>query len=74
MKTLNEDEALNKAKDIQDMESRMDSVVHELIYAITESTFILFSAEDLISEYYVWQKKVQAKMKELHPDFEFENF
>jgi hypothetical protein len=68
MRTLDEDEALNKAKDIQDMESRMDSVVHELIYAITDS------AEDLISEYYVWQKKVQAKMKELHPDFEFENF
>jgi hypothetical protein len=68
MRTLDEDEALNKAKDIQDMESRMDSVVHELIYAITDS------AMPLISEYYVWQKKVQAKIKELHPDFEFENF
>jgi hypothetical protein len=62
MKTLNE------AKSVQEMESIMDSVVHELIYAITDS------ALPLISEYYVWQKKVQAKMKELHPDFEFENF
>jgi len=56
-----------EAENIQDMESTMDSVVHELVYAIGDY-------QDLISEYYVWQKKVQAKMKELHPDFEFENF
>jgi hypothetical protein len=62
MKTLNE------AKSVQEMESIMDSVVHELIHAISDP------AEDLISEYYVWQKKVQAKIKKLHPDFEFENF
>jgi len=61
MKTFNE------AKILQDMESTMDSVVHELIHALGDSI-------DLISEYYTWQEKVQAKMKELHPDFDFENF
>lgn len=61
MKTFNE------AKILQDMESTMDSVVHELIHALDDRI-------DLIGEYYTWQEKVQAKMKELHPDFDFENF
>lgn len=61
MKTFNE------AKILQDMESTMDSVVHELIHALDDRI-------DLIDEYYTWQEKVQAKMKELHPDFDFENF
>jgi hypothetical protein len=61
MKTFNE------AKILQDMESEMDSVVHDLIHALDDRM-------NLICEYYTWQEKVQAKMKELHPDFEFKNF
>lgn len=79
MKTFNE------AKILQDMESTMDSVVHELIHALDDVTSgscgvqvgepeDFGSCFDLIGEYYTWQEKVQAKMKELHPDFDFENF
>ena len=55
----------NNQADIKHYESVFDSVAHELIQLIDTQLF---------DEYYLFRSKLQAKAKELYPDYDFENF
>ena len=51
---------------LEELESVFDTVAHEFIS--------LISNPDLITEYYTLRQKLQAKVKELHPEYKFQNF
>lgn len=51
---------------LEELESVFDTVAHEFISLISDP--------DLITEYYVLRKKLHAKVKELHPEYKFQNF
>jgi len=51
---------------LEQLESVFDSVAHEFVNLISDP--------DLITEYYIFSKKLQTKIKELHPEYKFQNF
>ena len=51
---------------LEELESVFDSVANEFINLISDP--------DLITEYYVLRKKLHAKIKELYPEYKFQNF
>lgn len=51
---------------LEELESVFDTVAHEFISLISDP--------DLITEYYALRQKLQAKVKELHPKYKFQNF
>ena len=53
-------------QEIEQVESVFDSVANEFINLISDP--------ELITEYYVLRQKLQAKVKELHPEYKFQNF
>lgn len=53
-------------QEIEQVESVFDSVANEFINLISDP--------DLITEYYTLRKKLHAKIKELHPEYKFQNF
>ena len=53
-------------QEIEQVESVFDSVANEFINLISDP--------ELITEYYVLRKKLHAKIKELHPEYKFQNF
>lgn len=53
-------------QEIEQVESVFDSVASEFISLISDP--------DLITEYYTLRKKLHAKIKELHPEYKFQNF
>ena len=53
-------------QEIEQVESVFDSVASEFIDLISDP--------ELITEYYVLRQKLQAKVKELHPEYKFQNF
>ena len=53
-------------QEIEQVESVFDSVANEFINLISDP--------DLITEYYVLRKKLHAKIKELYPEYKFQNF
>ena len=53
-------------QEIEQVESVFDSVASEFINLISDP--------DLITEYYTLRQKLHAKIKELHPEYKFQNF
>lgn len=53
-------------QELEQVESVFDSVASEFINLISDP--------DLITEYYILRQKLQAKAKELHPEYKFQNF
>lgn len=53
-------------EELEQAESVFDSVANEFIDLISDS--------NLIDEYYVLRNKLQAKIKELYPEYKFQNF
>lgn len=53
-------------EELEQAESVFDSVANEFIDLISDS--------NLIDEYYVLRNKLHAKIKELHPEYKFQNF
>lgn len=53
-------------QEIEQVESIFDSVANEFINLISDP--------DLITEYYTLRQKLHAKIKELHPEYKFQNF
>jgi hypothetical protein len=51
---------------LEELESVFDTVAHEFISLISDP--------DLITEYYALRQKLQAKVKELYPEYKFQNF
>ena len=54
------------AEQLEQVESVFDSVANEFIDLISDS--------DLITEYHILRKKLQTKVKELYPEYKFQNF
>ena len=62
-------------QDIEQAESHFDSVAHEFIELINEKEKeITGQKSPLINEYYILRNKLQAKLQELYPHHEFDNF
>lgn len=62
-------------QDIEAAESTFDSVAHEFIDLINEKEFVITGqTSPLIQDYYDLRNKVQARLRELYPDHEFQNF
>lgn len=53
-------------EELEQAESVFDSVANEFVDLISDP--------DLITEYYILRNKLQAKIKELHPEYKFQNF
>lgn len=53
-------------QEIEQLESVFDTVAHEFIHSVSDP--------DLITEYYILRQKLQAKVKELYPEYKFQNF
>lgn len=61
---------------IQSLESIFDNVAHEFINEINLKEEEVSGDPDwsLIDEYYVLRNKIQKRIKELYPDYKFDNF
>ena len=57
---------MTTAEQLEQVESVFDSVANEFINLISDP--------ELITEYYVLRKKLQTKIKELYPEYKFQNF
>ena len=53
-------------EELEQAESVFDSVANEFVDLISDP--------ELIDEYYILRNKLQAKIKELHPEYKFQNF
>lgn len=53
-------------QEIEQLESVFDSIASEFINLISDP--------ELNTEYYVLRNKLQAKFKELYPEYKFQNF
>jgi hypothetical protein len=62
-------------QDIEQAESCFDSVAHEFVELINEKEKeITGKTSPLIDEYYILRNKLQAKLQELYPQHDFQNF
>ena len=62
-------------QDIEHAESYFDSVAHEFIALIEEKEKEVTGKESsLIGEYYVLRNKLQARLHEIYPQHDFQNF
>lgn len=61
---------------IQDLESIFDNVAHEFINEINLKEEEISGDPDwsLIDEYYAFRNKIQKRIRELYPDYKFDNF
>ena len=53
-------------EELEQVESVFDSVANEFVDLISDP--------ELIDEYYILRNKLQAKIKELYPEYKFQNF
>jgi hypothetical protein len=62
---------MNKKKAIEELESTLDNVAHELI---STDYFSVEAYHELLSVYYTFRKQFHSIIREDFPNEEFENF